>query len=88
MADTQTPLPEVAWGIQAVTSVLVQANVAIPVIIGTITSIIGIVRALRGTAPPLADILADLERQVASNQARGASEIERLKALAAERPHS
>ena len=78
MADH--PLPAVASGIQAVTAVLVQANVAIPIIVGTITSIIGIIQALRGTAPPLADIIADLERQVAENRARGEAEIARLKA--------
>ena len=76
------PLPRVASEIQAITAVLAQSSLAIPVIIGTITSVIAIIRALGGTPPPLADILADLERQVAANRTRGEAEIARLKVLA------
>lgn len=79
------PLPRVASEIKAITAVLAQSSLAIPVIIGTITSVIAIIKALGGTAPPLADILADLEQQIAANRARGEAEIARLKALAGER---
>lgn len=80
------PLPRVASEIKAITAVLAQSSLAIPVIIGTITSVIAIIKALGGTAPPLADILTDLETQIARNRARGEAEIARLRALAEQQP--
>lgn len=78
----EQPLPRVAQEIKAITALLATTNIAIPVIVGTLTSVVAIVQALRGTAPPLADILADLEQQIAANRARGRAELERLQALA------
>jgi hypothetical protein len=66
-----------------VIALLTQANVAIPVVIGTVTSIVGLIRALGGAPPPLADVIADVERAVAANRKRGDDEIARLKALLA-----
>lgn len=84
MANTPVPASGTAQTISQIVGVLAQANVAIPVIITTITSVIQIVKALRGTAPPMADIIADIERQTSENRARGEAEIARLKALLAE----
>lgn len=80
MPEPQTPLPAVAQGLRDITATLVHANVAIPVVIGTVTAIVAMVQALRGTAPPLAEIIEDLERQVAANRQRGEAEIARLRA--------
>ena len=78
---TPTPQPsQTASQISAVVGILAQANVAIPVIFQTITAVVGIVKALRGTAPPLAEIVLDIEKQVAQNRATGEAEIARLKA--------
>lgn len=77
---TPTPLPAVSSGISSVVSTLSAVNVAIPVIVSVATSIIGIVKALRGTAPPMADIIAQVETTVAANDVRGQAEIARLRA--------
>lgn len=67
--------------ITQIIGVLTQVNVAIPVVVSVITSVIGIVKALRGTAPPLDQIIAQIEAQVAENTARGKAELARLRAL-------
>lgn len=76
---SSSPLPAVSAGFSQVVSALGAVNVAIPVIVSVVTSIMGIVKALRGTAPPLADIIAQIEQTVAANSARGAAEIARLR---------
>lgn len=81
MATPASPLPEVARQLASVTAVLAQANVAIPVIVGTVTAVVSIIKALKGTAPPMADLIRDIEQQVAANQARGEAELARLRAL-------
>lgn len=82
MATPTTPPPSsTAQSISQIVGILAQANVAIPIIMSTVTTVIGIVRALRGTAPPLAAIIADIEKQTAENRQRGEAEIARLKAL-------
>ena len=81
MSTLGQPPTGLAASVAGIVSILTQANVAIPVVIGTITSIIGIVKALRGDVRELTPIIADLERQLAENDARGKTEIARLKAL-------
>lgn len=76
------PLPAVTTGMQQITALLVQANIAIPIVLGVATSVIGIIQALKGTPPPLNEIIADIERQVEANRLRGEAEIARLRALA------
>jgi hypothetical protein len=82
MSTVGQPAPTgLAASVAGIVGILTQANVAIPVVIGTITSIVGIVKALRGDVRDLTPIIADLERQLAENDARGRAEVERLKAL-------
>lgn len=78
-----TPLPAVAQGVSSVIATLGAINAGIPVIMTVVTSIIGIVKALRGTAPPMAEIIAQVETTVAANDARGTAEIARLRAALA-----
>ena len=84
MPTTPTPPPaptNFSAQIQGIVASLTQVNVAIPVVIGTVTSIIGIIKALRGSTEDLAPIIAKLEAQLAENEARGRAELARLKAL-------
>ena len=77
---TPTPAAPVAGRIAEIIGGLAQANVAIPIITGTIISIIGIVKALNGPELELADLTAQIDAAVKANQARGEAEIARLKA--------
>ena len=76
-----TPPSGIAAQVAGIVATLTQVNVAIPVIMGTVVGIIGIVKALRGNTEELAPIIAKLEAQLAENEARGKAEIARLKAL-------
>ena len=83
MNGTTTPTPAaapVAGRIAEIIGGLAQANVAIPIITGTIISIIGIVKALNGPELSLSDLTAQIDAAVAANRARGDAEIARLKA--------
>lgn len=80
MADP-TPQPAVVEGLKHMTAVLAQANVAAPVIVSAVIAVVQIVKALRGAAPPLKDLIDDVDRQVEENRLRGAAEVARLKAL-------
>lgn len=71
----------VTTSLTQIIEILTSANVAVPIILGTVTTVIGIVKMLRGEAPPLADIIAEIEKQIALNQAKGEAEIARLKSL-------
>lgn len=70
--------------LRGIVATLTQANIAIPVVLTTVTAIVEIVRALKGDTKPLAAILDDLEAALAANEARGRAELERLQALARE----
>ena len=78
MADVK---PEVAKGLEEVVAVLAQANIAIPIIFTTIGAVVGIIKALKGNAPPFSELEAQIQQQTALNRARGEAEIARLKAL-------
>lgn len=66
-----------------------QANVAIPIIFGTITSMVQLYRSTRGEAPLTPDelrgIADQIDAQIAANDTFGKAEITRLKALIAAR---
>lgn len=81
MPATPKPNPVEAT-LRGIVATLTQANIAIPVILGTVTGIVQIVQALKGDTKPLAAILDDLEAALAANEARGRAELERLQALA------
>lgn len=66
--------------IGGITALLTAAHVAIPDVMGVVTSVIGIIQSLRGQAPPMGEIIAQLDQQVAANQTRGRAEIDALKA--------
>lgn len=64
-----------------VVSLLASVNVAVPIIAGVAVSVIGIIKALKGTPPDLSAIIASIEQQVAQNKARGEAELARLRSL-------
>lgn len=83
MADPK-PIAGLDW-LNAVIGGLAQANVAIPIIFSTVTSMAQLYRAARGEAPltpeELFTIADQIEAQVAKNDAYGKGEIARLQLL-------
>lgn len=86
MPDTTpaTPQPGLEW-LDAVIAGLAQANIALPLIFSTATTMVQIFRAAKGEPPLTPDqlfALADqIEAQVASNDAYGKAEIARLRLM-------
>lgn len=68
--------------IDAAVAVLMQANIAIPIIFATVGGIVKMINAARGSSPEQdLDVLANLmEAQLDENAAKGKAEIARLKA--------
>lgn len=81
MSTTTTPPSPAEAHIQQLIGTLAQANIAIPIIVTTVTSVLALVRALTGSAPPLKPLIERIEAQAAENRTRGDAEIARLKAL-------
>lgn len=57
---------------------LSQAHIAIPMIVGTVSAVAAILRGMTGQGPSLNELANLIEEQVATNEARGRAEIERL----------
>jgi hypothetical protein len=70
------PIPYV----DALISVLVNANVAIPIIFATVGSIVAIVKAIGGPDVSLTDVADAIERQLADNDANGKAILAALRA--------
>ena len=60
---------------------LTQANLAIPVIFGTVAAISGIIKGVTGSGPTLVEIADLLAEQIDQNDTQIQSEIARLRAL-------
>jgi hypothetical protein len=78
MANQQ--LTEVASYIDDVVMVLTKANVAIPVVTTAIIGVVKIIKALGGSAPPMAEIIEKIKVQARLNNERGEQIIAQLEA--------
>lgn len=89
MSPTTTPATQGLDWVNAVIAGFAQANVAIPIIFGTITSMVQLYRSTRGETPltpaELRGIADQIDAQVAANDTFGKQEIARLKELIAAR---
>jgi hypothetical protein len=80
MAETvPTTSNNIAASVNGIASVLTSVNVAIPIVASVISTIITIVKSLKGPEEELAPILAALKAQIASNTTTGLAELERLR---------
>lgn len=70
------PIPYV----DALVAVLVQANVAIPVIFATVGSIVAIVKAIGGPDVSLTDLADAIEKQIDANDTDGKAILADLRA--------
>lgn len=61
--------PKVKLIVDAVVGNLLRANVELPIIIATITGMVGAFKAAFGTGPSFPEVMSLLEAQVAANQA-------------------
>lgn len=66
--------------LEQTTALLLQANVATPIISGVIMSIAGIIKAVTGSGPSPREIAAMLRTQIGRNDEVLNAEIERLEA--------
>jgi len=71
---------EIAGHIDDVVMLLTKASVGVPVITEAVISVIKIVQALKGTAPPLDSIIAKIKAQAELNNVRGQAIIAQLEA--------
>jgi hypothetical protein len=65
------------------TGVFVQANVAAPIISGSIMAIAAIIKGITGTGPTLLELADMLEQKLGANDANIRAEIARMEALTA-----
>lgn len=63
------------------TGVFAQANVAAPIISGSIMAIAAIVKGVTGSGPSLSEIADMLEQKLGKNDAAIRAEIERMKSI-------
>lgn len=63
-----------------ITGMLVQVNVATPIISGTIMAIASIIKGVTGSGPTLGEIADMLETQIGRNETAIRAEIARLEA--------
>lgn len=63
------------------TLILMQANVAVPVVFALIAGIGATFRAITGTGPSAIELADMIQQQLAANDQAGRAEIARLKAL-------
>lgn len=62
------------------TELLTQANLAIPVIFGTVAAISAIIKGITGSGPSLLEIADLIESQLDTNDRQIQAEIDRMKA--------
>jgi len=67
--------------LEQVTQLLLTANVATPIISGTIMAIAAIIKGVTGSGPSLTELADMLEQQIGKNDAQLRAEIARLEAL-------
>ena len=80
------PLAAVMTNMESVIKILTLAGATVPVIGQAVTTIVGIIKALKGTPPDpeaLAKLIADIRQQTNTNTARYEKERERLLAILA-----
>lgn len=66
--------------LENVTDLLLQANVAVPIISGTVMAIAAIVKGVTGSGPSLSEIADMLETKIGQNDTNIRAEIARLEA--------
>lgn len=64
--------------LELITQVFLQANVAVPIVSGTVMAIASIIRGVTGGGPSLAEIADMIEDQVGANDETIRAEIARL----------
>lgn len=67
--------------LEAITGIMLKANVAIPIVFGAVHAIASIIKGVIGNGPTLSELADMIAAQVDANDAKGRAEIERLKAL-------
>lgn len=83
-APVSYPLPAVMENVQAVIKIMTLAGATVPVIGQAVVSMIGIIKALKGTPPDpeaLSKLIVEIRTTTGTNTARGEKERERLLAI-------